>query len=545
MDTLTPTPVQAAPRPSAPSVPDGAGGTIPETGLPIGRRGARALLLAVVLVVAAAGLVYELALVAVGSFLFGNTVRQTALVLSVFVCAMGVGSLAAKPLLRRPVAAFAVLEAALALVGGLSVLLAYAAFAWLDLYEPAVVVVAAAIGAMVGAELPLLMSLVQRIRRQDAGAAVSDLFAADYIGALAGGLAFPFLLLPWFGLLRGAIAAGVANALCAAVVALWLFGRTLDRPRRVALAGLFAIVVAVLAGAWWLTDDFEVSARQRLYRDPIVHTERSRYQEIVLTESVSVSGDADARLYLNGDLQFSSADEYRYHEALVHPAMAGRHRSVLILGGGDGLAAREVLRYPDVARLVEVELDPAMLALARTDARLTALNGAALDDPRVTLVTADAFAWLREAHELFDVVVVDMPDPDDTATAKLYSREFYEMVGAVLAPGGRVVVQAGSPYFAPDAYWCVVSTLEAAGLAALPYHVDVPSFGDWGYALAGRGAAPALAVSPPPGGLRFVDGETLAAAGVFPPDRRRSSVDVSTLLHPVIADYVAKGWRHW
>lgn len=511
----------------------------------LGRRGARALLLAVVLVVAAAGLVYELALVAVGSFLFGNTVRQTALVLSVFVCAMGIGSLAAKPLLRRPVATFAVLEAALALVGGLSVLLAYAAFAWLDLYEPTVVVIAAAIGAMVGAELPLLMSLVQRIRRQDADAAVSDLFAADYIGALAGGLVFPFLLLPWFGLLRGAIAAGVANALCAAVVALWLFGRSLSPRRRRALAGLFVVVVAVLAALWWVSDDFEVSARQRLFRDPIVLTERTRYQEIVLTESVSISGDADTRLFLNGDLQFSSADEYRYHESLVHPAMSGRHASVLILGGGDGLAAREVLRYPDVRRVVEVELDPAMLDLARHDPRLRALNAGALDDPRVSLVTADAFAWLREPRDLFDVVVVDMPDPDDTATAKLYSQEFYEMIGAVVAPDGRVVVQAGSPFFAPDSYWCVVATLEAAGWTVAPYHVDVPSFGDWGYVLARRGQIPELSVTPPPGGLRFLDDSTLAAAATFPPDRRRRAVDVSTLLHPVIADYVARGWRQW
>lgn len=503
------------------------------------------LLLAVVLVVAAAGLVYELALVAVGAFLFGNTVQQTALVLSVFVCAMGVGSLGAKPLLRHPVPAFAVLEAALALVGGLSVLLAYAAFAWLDLYEPAVVVIASAIGAMVGAELPLLMSLVQRIRRQDAGTAVSDLFAADYIGALLGGLVFPFLLLPTFGLLRGAIAAGVANALCAAVVAIGLFGRTLGRRRRAGLAGLFAAVVAVLAMLWWVTDAFEVSARQRMYRDPIVRTERSRYQEIVLTESVSISGDRDTRLYLNGDLQFSSPDEYRYHEALVHPAMAGPHASVLVLGGGDGLAAREVLRYPDVARLVEVELDPAMLELARNDPRLTTLNGGALDDPRVSLVTADAFGWLRDQRDLFDVIVVDMPDPDDAATAKLYSREFYEMAVAALAPGGRIVVQAGSPYFAPDAYWCVVSTLEAASVGVLPYHVDVPSFGDWGFALAGRERPGALSVRPPPGGLRFVDAETLAAAAVFPPDRRRGPVDVSTLLHPVIADYVARGWRQW
>jgi spermidine synthase len=513
--------------------------------LPVSRRLARAIVLAAVFACAACGLVYELALVTLGSYLIGNSVQQASVVLSVFVFAMGIGSLAAKPLTRAPVQAFAVVEGALALLGGLSVLLLYAAFAWLGIYTPALIAVAGLVGTLIGAEIPLLMTLIQRIRQQDAGEAVADLFAADYVGALVGGLAFPFLLLPVFGQIQGALVAGAVNLVAAAVVVGWLFGRSLTGRERAALLAAALAVIVVLGGAFRAAGGFEVSARQALYDDPVALAERTAYQEIVVTVANRPRQPRDLRLFLNGDLQFSSVDEYRYHEALVHPVLAGTRGRVLILGGGDGLALREVLRYPDVERVVEVELDPAVLRLARTDPELRALNRGALDDPRVRVVTADAFTWLRTARERFDAVVIDMPDPDDAATAKLYSAEFYALAANALAPGGRIAVQAGSPFFAPQAYWCIGATLREAGLAATPYHVDVPSFGDWGFFLGGRGPdapVPALAAGTP-AGLRFLDAPTLQAATVFPADRRPLTVEPSTLMRPRIVGYEQAGWR--
>jgi spermidine synthase len=201
-----------------------------------------------------------------------------------------------------------------------------------------------------------------------------------------------------------------------------------------------------------------------------------------------------------------------------------------------------------VRRLVQVELDPTMIELARSDARLAALNGGALDDSRVHVVTADAFAWLRSARERFDVIVADFPDPDDAATAKLYSTEmYYGLRRRVLAPGGRLAVQAGSPYFAREAFWAIERTISAAGWHTRPYHVDVPSFGDWGFVLASassRGVAPALLVRPPPGApLRFLDAPTLAAAATFPRDRRRIAVIPSTLNRPTLVEYERRGYR--
>ena len=505
---------------------------------------ARFVLLFAAFVCAACGLVYELALISLGSFLVGNSVVQASVVLSVFVFSMGVGALLSKGLRRQPVIAFAVVEAMLALAGGLSVLALYAAFAWLDLYQPALVAVSFLLGALVGAEIPLLMTLIQSVRPQDAGAAVADLSAADYVGALVGGLAFPFILLPRLGQLQGPLVVGVVNAIAAAVLAGWLFGPSLRRSHRNVVVGGLIGVVGVLGVAGAASGRFEVSARQALFDDPIVHREQTPYQEIVLTESVSLRGERDLRLFLNGDLQFSSVDEYRYHEALVHPAMAGPHRRVLVLGGGDGLATREVLRYPDVGEVVLVELDARMIDLAREDPRLTALNERSLHDARVRVETEDAFTWLAGGgNGLFDVIIADLPDADSTATAKLYTQEFYAVAGAALSPAGRMVVQAGSPAFARHAFWCIDSTVRAADLSTVPYHVDVPSFGDWGFVLSGRSSPSLRLPASRPASLRSLDDSTLSAAATFPPDRRVPEVQVSTLLHPVILDYQRQGWR--
>ncbi|MFJ9717536.1 polyamine aminopropyltransferase [Streptomyces sp. NPDC101213] len=510
-------------------------------------RGARFLLLLAVFLCAACGLVYELALTALGSYLIGNSVLQTSVVISVMVFAMGLGSLAAKPLRRRAVGAFAVVEGVLALVGGLSVLVLYAAFAWLQLYTPAMIVITLVVGLLIGAEIPLLMTLLQRIRRQEAGSAVADMFAVDYIGALVGGLCFPLLLLPTFGQLRGALVVGAVNAVAGVVVVLFIFRR---QTRRFVQAGLLCGVTAVLTvlgTAYVLADDLEVTARQQMYQDPIVHAETTPYQEIVVTRSTAFTGGADMRLFLNGDLQFSSVDEYRYHESLVHPALSRGRGDVLILGGGDGLALREVLRYDDVRHVTLVELDPAMTKLARDFAPLRELNGASFADPRVEVVNDDAFNWLRGARQRYDAVVIDFPDPDTAALAKLYSVEFYTLLGQVLTPRSQVMVQSGSPFFAPKTFWSIAATVEAAGYATTEFQVDVPSFGNWGFVLAARGAAapPPLRLAPDAPRLRYLDDAVLKAAAVFPLDRRREDVRPSTLMEPTVLEYVLDEWKNY
>nr|WP_236543929.1 polyamine aminopropyltransferase [Spiractinospora alimapuensis] len=505
-------------------------------------RTARFLVLLAVFICAACGLVYELALVAIGSYLLGDTITQASVVLSVMVFAMGVGSLLSKRLQARPALSFAVVEGLLSLVGGLSVLMLYGAFAWWSMNQPALIAIAFVIGVLIGAEIPLLMTLLQRIRAQDPAETVADLFAADYVGGLLGGLAFPFLLLPVFGLPKGALVVGILNAAVGVAIVLWMFRDALTRSGRVALGCGLGVVVLVLGAAFWATDQFEMDARQALYRDPIVHAERSEYQEIIVT---SAPGEGDVRMYLNGDLQFSTRDEYRYHESLVHPAMTGERGRVLVLGGGDGFALREVLRYDDVAEVTLVDLDPAVVELASSEPLLRDLNEDAFVDPRVSTVHDDAFQWLRENTETYDVVIADLPDGSDVDTAKLYSAEFYTLLGGAMAEDARAVVQGGSPYFAADAFWTVGASIEEGGLATTPYHVDVPSFGDWGFYLAVPGEeaeVPRLPEDAPP--RRFLTPDVLDAARTFPPDvEAAEGTEPSTLLHPRVMERHRQAWQ--
>ncbi|MFE7168989.1 polyamine aminopropyltransferase [Streptomyces sp. NPDC057616] len=520
--------------------------------LPVQPDTGRLLVLACVFVCAACGLVYELELVALASYLIGDSVTQASVVLSVMVFAMGIGSLGAKRLRWRAAAGFGTIEAILALVGGSSAMALYAVFAWTGgwggLWGPRWLLVAFSltIGLLIGAEVPLLMELIQRIRRQDAGGVVADLFAADYVGALVGGLAFPFLLLPLLGQLTGALITGAVNAIAGGALVLGLFRRDLTpRTRRLLLVANLT-VLGLLACAAALVDDFERAARHAVYGTDVRVALQTGVQEVVLT------GGTHGRpldLFLDGRLRVSGRDELRYHEALVHPAMDGPHARVLILGGGDGLAAREVLRHAGVRRVDVVELDPEVVRLARTDPALSRLNGHAFDDPRVRETTADAFCWLRRAPlSTYDVIVADLPDPGITASTKLYSQEFYGLARRALAPGGRLVVHAGPVATRPRAFWTVDATLRATGLHPVPYRVSGRdagfaagpdrSFGassaprDWGFLLASADGRPRLGLDanqPPP---RTLTEPALRADARAAAATRIGGLPASTLVHP-------------
>ncbi|AVH57457.1 MULTISPECIES: polyamine aminopropyltransferase [Streptomyces] len=525
--------------------------------LPVRPGMGRFLVLAGVFVCAACGLVYELELVALAAYLMGDSVTQASVVLSVMVFAMGVGSLAAKRLRPRAAAGFGAIEAALALVGGCSAMALYAVFAWtgdwggLWANGPRCLLVAFSltIGLLIGAEIPLLMELIQRIRRQDPGGAVADLFAADYVGALVGGLAFPFLLLPTFGQLTGALLTGAVNAVAGGALVLGLFRRDVTRRVRWILLVANLLVLGLLASAAVLVDDFERAARRAVYGADVRVALQTEVQEVVLTGGTH---GRPLNLFLDGRLRVSGRDEDRYHEALVHPAMNGPHARVIILGGGDGLAAREVLRYPGVRSVDVVELDAGVVRLARRDQALAELNGHAYDDQRVHVVTSDAFRWMRGAPSTYDVVICDLPDPGITASAKLYSQEFYGLALRALAPDGRLAVHAGPVSSRPRVFWTVDATIRAAGLFTAPYRAGgrhsgfgagpdrtaggaSKAPGDWGFVLASRTG---VRLGLPPHGPRprTLTAEALAAAARETARTRVPDLPPSTLVHPRYAD---------
>jgi spermidine synthase len=506
----------------------------------------RAVLLAAVAACAACGIIYELALLTLSASLNGGGIVATSLIVAGYIAALGAGALLAKPLLAHAAIAFIAVEAALGIVGGLSAAALYVVFAFLDGSVGSTWVLAAGtalIGGLVGAEVPLLMTLLQRgrtARAADAGRTLANLNAADYLGALLGGLVWPFLLLPHLGMIRGAAAAGIINLAAAAVVSIFVLRRVVS-PRQLATAlCALAAALGLLATLLVRSADIETTSRQRLYADPIVAYRHTAYQEIVVTRRGN-----DMRLYLDGGLQFSTRDEYRYTESLVYPALGGDFkgaRSVLVLGGGDGLAARELLRQPGIGRIVQVELDPAVIELARTTMRDA--NGGSLDNPRVEVVIGDAMTWLRGASDArFDSVIVDLPDPDTPVLGRLYSTEFYTLAARALAPGGLMVVQAGSPFSTPTAFWRTVSTIRAAGYAVTPYHVHVPTFGDWGFVLAQRAdAAPVPKLPADAPTLRFLNQRVLDAATVFAGDIGARPLEPSTLDNPRVVEDMRHGY---
>lgn len=514
--------------------------------VPSGSTRWRALLLAAVAACAACGIVYELALLTLSASLHGGGIVSTSLIVAGYVAALGVGGLLVKPLLGRAAITFIGVETLLGIIGGLSAAALYVSFAFIGGSPWVLAAATAVIGALVGAEVPLLMTLLQRGRTTgatDAGRVLANLNAADYLGALLGGLAWPFLVLPQLGMIRGAAVTGMINLVAAAVVAVFVLRAVVSVRELFGALCVLAIAFATLAALLASAAGIETTSRQRLYADPIIAYQHSAYQEIVVTRR-----GEDTRLYLDGGLQFSTRDEYRYTESLVYPAISAGARSALILGGGDGLAARELLRAEGIDVIVQVELDPAVINLARTV--MSDANAGALEDPRVRVIIDDAMTWLREPTldlmpaNGFDAVIVDMPDPDNPVLGRLYSTEFYALVARALAPDGLMVVQAGSPYSTPTAFWRTVSTIASAGFAVTPYHVDVPTFGDWGFALARRGTEPPTPTMPrdtPP--LKFLDQRVLDAATVFSSDIAPMTLEPSTLDHPRVVEDMRLGYR--
>lgn len=488
-----------------------------------------------VLIIAACGLVYELLAGTVASYVLGDSVTQFSLIIGIYLSALGVGAWLSRYLENDLAARFVDVELAVALIGGLSAPMLFLGFSRLEWFRLFLYLVVFTIGVLVGLELPILMRILkEHLAFKDL---VARVLSFDYIGSLAAAVLFPMFLMPRLGLVRTSIVFGLLNA------AVGLYGTWLLRPllRGVVVLRIRAVVVTViLLIAFARADVLTTLAEDELYADDIVYTTSSPYQRILVTKNRT-----GFQLFLNGNLQFSSADEYRYHEALVHPAMvsAPTPRRVLILGGGDGLALREVLKYPGVEHVTLVDLDPKMTSLSEAFPPLGTLNAHAYRDPRVRVVNEDAMIWIERDRDRFDVAIIDFPDPSSFSLGKLYTTRFYRMLRARLTPDAVVSVQCTSPLTAPRAYWCIIRTMEAAGLHVRPYQATVPSFGVWGFALARQ--HPFDAPTQVRVATRFLDDDTLASMFVFPRDMGPVPVEINRLDNQMLVRYYEEEWGKW
>ncbi len=485
-----------------------------------------------VLLIAACGLIYELIAGTLASYLLGDSVLQFSTVIGTYLFAMGIGSAASRYLGGSLVARFVTIELMVGVVGGFSSSALFLAFAYTHSFQLALYLLVIAVGVLVGLEIPLLMRILEnRFKLRDL---VSHVLTFDYLGALAASVAFPLWLVPKLGLVRAAILFGMVNA----AVALWSTFLFRDQlPSTLSLRAAAVAVLLLLGGGMVASNWIQSAADNQLYADEVIFERNTRYQRIVVTKWKD-----DLRLFLNSHLQFSSRDEYRYHEALVHPGLSALPgaRRVLVLGGGDGLAVRELLKYPNLESITLVDLDSEMTRMFSEHPLLAPLNGYSLRAPRVHVITADAFPWLDQNDGLWDFVVVDFPDPTNYSLGKLYTSAFYRLLKKHVSEKGLIVVQSTSPMFSRQSYWCIVDTLKEAGFHTWPYHVYVPSFGEWGYTLAGNSWEPPATL---PSGLKYLTVSTIPELFNFPVDMQPVAAEVNHLNDQILVRYYEKEWK--
>ncbi len=527
------------------------------------------------------GLAYEYTLSKIASDLLGNSVQQWATMIATMLFAMGLGADIQK---HTPPGKLAdrliTTQLLLAVLGGFGPLLLIHGFALLpQLYIVIQYAVAFGVGLLIGYEIPLVMR-INEAAEPEMRFNLAQVLKMDYVGALAGALLWTFLLVRYLSIERISFVLGLTTV-ASSILCYFLYQTRLSRPRLRVLEIVAAAVL--LAGGLAMGRQLTLKAEQFLYRDPVVTSLTTPFQHIVLTRN----GDGNLRCYINGHLQFNESDEYIYHENLVHPAMhlADRRDNVLILGGGDGLALREVLKYPEVRAVKLVDLDPMMTTLAASDPHLVRLNGGSMGDPRVTPQTAegiaagdafpqeqtsqyenfggtlhrtatlhvfnmDATRFVKSVGRGYDVVIMDFPDPNSPDLAKLYGRPFYDHLRGILRPGGVIVQQSGSTFEAREAFLCIGRTLEAAGFNVLPYHDNVPSFGEWGWWIAkvGKSGEEARALLK---GLvrldvptRYLTPDLLSASLVFGKNQLESNHrDFTSLTEPRVYHYHLQGWK--
>lgn len=491
--------------------------------------------------VAVSGLVYELIAGAAASYLLGDSVTQFSLVIGIFLTSMGVGAFLSR-FVDSAEKGFATSQIALGLVGGFSAPILFATYAWLQGVGGVLFAIVFLTGALSGLEIPLITRILTGL---GAGRhTLANVLTADYLGALVAAVAFPLFIIPQLGLMSASLAFGLMNLIVAGV-SLWIFREQLGWAFRIVWVLALVACSVALVRAEALVSVLDST----LYEDEVILSETTPYQQITVTRFRDRT-----RLFLNQSIQFDTLDEHRYHEMLVHPALArvARPSRVLILGGGDGMAAREVLRDGRVEQIDLVDLDPRVTELFRDRDDLAALNDGSLRDPRVTIHAVDAWNFVSDGAEPYDLIIADLPDPATLALSKLYTREFYARVMDMLSSAGIFVTQAGSPLFAREAFWSIEETLSAtrnpsspsAGLWTETLNVTIPSFGIWGFVLAAPLGRAEYDLDLPEG-LKYLTQDTFDAARVFPPDMSRLDVEPNTMQTHILARYYLEGWDRW
>lgn len=484
-------------------------------------------------------IIYELLIGSVSSYFLGDSVKQFSIVIGLTMTAMGIGTLVSRLINKNLIYYFILIEIILAVIGGLSVPTLYFSYVFEEFYYFIMCVLILVIGILIGLEIPLLTRIMEKY--YDLKDNISNVLSLDYLGAFVATLLFPFILLPFLGIFNTSIFAGFLNLVVGVLNFYWFKDKiTLKKGFKLKTLSIF---IAVLLFFFVLSSRTLMKHWENtVFDDRVIFSAQTKYQKLVLTQNKE-----DIRLFIDGNVQFSSIDEHRYHELLVHVPMSlmKNHEEVLILGGGDGLAAREILKYPNVKNITVVDLDKEMTDLAVNNRIFRELNKDSFLNPKVHIYNDDAFKFIENSKNYYDVIIIDLPDPNNSSLARLYSKEFYKLVKSRLSRQGVIVTQSTSPFFSPEAYWCIKETLKVAGYNHInPYHGYVPSFGDWGFMLASNVDYDVKDIKLNVD-TKYLNDELVQKAFVIEKDIVRDNIKPSKLENPEILKYYLAGWRYW
>ncbi len=482
--------------------------------------------------IAISGLIYELLEGTLSSYLLGDSIYHFSLVIGLFISSMGIGAWASR-YIKDEIKAFVNIQISIAIIGGFNVLILFVAFAFIDNYEPFLYLVTTLLGSLLGAEIPLIITILKNSFELKVN--ISNIFTLDYIGALIASLLFPLILLPKLGLMQSSFLFGGVN-LFVASMAYYIFR---DKLNKSILVVLFLVALTLLAG-FLGSNRLTSFIENKLYKQNIIYSKQTKYQKIVIT-----SDKGRVVFYINGAIQFDTIDEFRYHESLVHPAMlnAKNRSNILIIGGGDGMALREVLKYKDVKRVTLIDLDKEVTNLFKNNKNLAKLNNFSFSNSRVKVINSDAWKFLENHKELYNVIIIDLPDPNNISLSRLYTKSFYKLIVSSLSRDGIFVTQATSPLFTREAFWSIYKTIKSIGLNTKAYHTYVPSFGEWGFVM---GSKMKLSfdynISKK---YRYLNSVILKQMPNFPNDMSQLNVSINTIdSHPLLK-YYNSGWIKW
>lgn len=494
------------------------------------------LLMLTTLIISGCSMCYELIISAVSSYLLGNSTLQYSITIGLYMAALGLGSYISKFFNKRLFNVFITIELSIGIIGGLSSLVLFMTNIFITNYEPVMYIEIILIGTLAGAEIPIMTRIIEA-DENNLSVTLSSIFSFDYIGGLVGAIAFPLLLLPRFGYFATSFLCGLLNTISALLI-MWKFG---DKIRQIRIYKIIGLVIASgMAVGIIFADNISHNIENGLYRDNIILIEQTPYQKIVVTKHRD-----DVRLYIDGNCQFSTVDEYRYHEALVHIPMGELEdrSNVLILGGGDGLAVREVLKYEGVEKIDLVDLDAEMIRICSTNKNITAINQNSLLSDKLEIHNMDAYEYLEKSDEKYNLIIVDLPDPNCESLNKLYSNIFYRMCANRLEESGVMVVQSTSPYYATDAFWCIHATIASEGFNVKAYHLQVPAFGDWGFNMASRQELTEqinLDVE-----TKYLTNENIPGLFLFGKDEISTDIEINRLTKPVLMEYYNRAAQFW